>query len=128
MILDTSAIVAVVFKEPGYEAVVHKIAAADVVAIGSPSAAETAVVLDARLGAIGRDILIRLLHEWTVAIVPFGEDHWRQAADAYTRFGRGHHKAGLNFGDCLAYAVAKLADQPLLCVGDDFAKTDLALA
>jgi len=80
------------------------------------------------LSEVGRDILIRLLHEWTVAIVPFGEDHWRQAADAYTRYGRGHHKAGLNLGDCLAYAVAKLADQPLLCVGDDFAKTDLALA
>jgi len=98
MILDTSAIVAVVFKEPGFETVVRKIAAADVVAIGSPSAAEAAIVLDARLGSIGRDILIRLLHEWTITIVPFGEDHWKQAAEAYVRFGRGHHKAGLNFG------------------------------
>ena len=128
MILDTSAIVAVVFKEPGFETVVRKIAAADVVAIGSPSAAEAAIVLDARLGSIGRDILIRLLHEWTITIVPFGEDHWKQAAEAYVRFGRGHHKAGLNFGDCLAYAVAKLSRQPLLCLGNDFAKTDLALA
>ena len=128
MILDTSAIVAVVFKEPGFETVVRKIAAADVVAIGSPSAAEAAIVLDARLGSIGRDILIRLLHEWTITIVPFGEDHWKQAAEAYVRFGRGHHKAGLNCGDCLAYAVAKLSRQPLLCLGNDFAKTDLALA
>ena len=128
MILDTSAIVAVVFKEPGFETVVRKIAAADVVAIGSPSAAEAAIVLDARLGSIGRDILIRLLHEWTITIVPFGEDHWKQAAEAYVRFGRGHHKAGLNFGDCLAYALAKLSRQPLLCLGNDFAKTDLALA
>ena len=128
MILDTSAILAVVFKEPGFEAVLDKIADADVMAMGAPTAAEAALVLDARLGAPGRGTLIRLLHEWAVSIVPFGENHWKQAADAYSRFGRGHHKASLNFGDCLAYAVAKLSDQPLLCVGNDFSKTDLTLA
>jgi len=127
MILDTSAILAVVFREPGFEAVLGKIADADVVAIGSPTAAETSIVLTARLGAAGHGTLIRLLHEWAVSVVPFGEDHWKKAADAYGRYGRGQHKAALNFGDCLAYAVAKLADQPLLCVGDDFAKTDLPL-
>jgi ribonuclease VapC len=128
MILDTSAILAVVFKEPGFEVVLDKIAAADVVAIGAPTAAEAGIVLDARLGAVGRGALIRLLHEWAVSVVPFGEDHWKHAADAYSRFGRGHHKAALNFGDCLSYAVAKVADQPLLCVGSDFSKTDLVLA
>ena len=128
MILDTSAILAVVFKEPGFEMVLDKIAGADVIAIGAPTAAETGIVLDARLGAAGRGILIGLLHEWAVSVVPFGEDHLRQAVDAYARFGRGHHKAGLNFGDCLSYAVARLADQPLLCVGDDFSRTDLSMA
>jgi ribonuclease VapC len=128
MILDTSAILAVVFKEPGFEVVLDKIAAAEVVAIGAPTAAEAGIVLDARLGGVGRGALIRLLHEWAVSVVPFGEDHWKQAADAYARFGRGHHKAALNFGDCLSYAVAKIADQPLLCVGSDFSRTDLLLA
>jgi ribonuclease VapC len=128
MILDTSAILAVVFKEPGFEVVLDKIAAADVVAIGAPTAAEAGIVLDARLGAVGHGALIRLLHEWAVSVVPFGEDHWKHAAEAYVRFGRGHHKAALNFGDCLSYAVAKVADQPLLCVGTDFSKTDLVLA
>jgi ribonuclease VapC len=128
MILDTSAILAIVFREPGFEAVLGKIADADVIAIGGPTAAETSIVLTARLGGAGHGTLIRLLHEWAVTVVPFGEDHWKKAADAYARFGRGHHKAALNFGDCLSYAVAKLADQPLLCVGDDFAKTDLTLA
>ena len=128
MILDTSAILTVVFKEPGFEAVLEKIAAADVVGIGGPTAAEASIVLDARLGAKGRGTLSRVLHEWAVSVVPFGEEHWKQAADAYARFGRGNHKAALNFGDCLSYAVAKLADQPLLCVGDDFSKTDLSLA
>jgi len=128
MILDTSAILAVIFKEPGFEVVLDKVAAADVVAIGAPTAAEAGIVLDARLGGVGRGALIRLLHEWAVSVVPFGDDHWKQAADAYTRFGRGRHKAALNFGDCLSYAVAKIADQPLLCVGGDFSKTDLVLA
>jgi ribonuclease VapC len=128
MILDTSAILAIVFREPGFEAVLGKIADADVIAIGGPTATETSIVLTARLGAGGHGTLIRLLHEWAVTVVPFGEEHWKKAADAYVRFGRGHHKAALNFGDCLSYAVAKLADQPLLCVGNDFSKTDLALA
>jgi ribonuclease VapC len=128
MILDSSAILAVVFKEPGFDAVLDKIVAAETIAIGAPTAAETAIVLDARLGPAGLGALARLLHEWSVTVVPFGEDHWRQAAEAYARFGRGRHKAALNFGDCLSYAVARLADQPLLCVGDDFARTDLALA
>jgi ribonuclease VapC len=66
--------------------------------------------------------------ETELAVVPFGEDHWRAAADAYRRYGRGRHRAGLNFCDCLTYATAKLAGQPLLCTGSEFAKTDLAIA
>ncbi|MEO8502196.1 MAG: type II toxin-antitoxin system VapC family toxin, partial [Vicinamibacteria bacterium] len=53
---------------------------------------------------------------------------WRTAADAYGRFGKGRHRAALNFGDCLTYAVAKLSSQPLLATGNDFARTDLILA
>lgn len=60
-------------------------------------------------------------------IVAFGEEHAAEALDAYSRFGKGRHPAALNFGDCCAYAVASLADEPLLCVGDDFSKTDLPL-
>ena len=61
-------------------------------------------------------------------VVPFGEDHWSEALDAFRRFGKGKHPAGLNLGDCFSYAVASMADQPLLCVGDDFRKTDLTVA
>ena len=60
--------------------------------------------------------------------MPFGEAHWREALAAYRRFGRGRHRANLNFGDCLSYAVARLAGEPLLFVGDDFAATDLPRA
>ena len=61
-------------------------------------------------------------------MVPFGEAHWHVAIEAYGRFGKGRHAAGLNFGDCLACATARVAGQPLLCVGDDFSKSDLTLA
>jgi ribonuclease VapC len=61
-------------------------------------------------------------------VVPFDEGHWREALAAFIRFGKGRHPAGLNFGDCLSYATATIAAQPLLAVGEDFAKTDLVVA
>lgn len=128
MILDSSAIVAVVRREPGYEALLARFAAAEHVAIGAPTLVETAIVLEARLGIDARPILARLLDDFRVVVVPFVEAHWQEAARAFRRFGKGRHPAALNFGDCLSYAVARLADRPLLCVGDDFAKTDLDLA
>jgi ribonuclease VapC len=63
-----------------------------------------------------------------MTVIPFTEDHWRLAVEAYVRFGKGRHAAALNFGDCLTYAIARLAEQPLLFVGGDFAKTDLTPA
>ncbi len=85
-------------------------------------------MLSARLGRDARGLLQGLLLEWEAETVAFGEEHWREAVSAYARFGKDRHKAQLNFGDCMAYAVAKLAAEPLLCTGDDFPKTDLALA
>jgi ribonuclease VapC len=128
MILDTSAVVAVVFREPGFESLVEKVAGAENLALGGPTAAEIGIVLSARLRHDARGLLARLLGEWTVEVVPFGDDHWKEAVDAYQRYGRGRHRAALNFGDCLSYAVAKLSGQPLLCVGADFARTDITLA
>jgi ribonuclease VapC len=62
-----------------------------------------------------------------VPAIPFGDEHRRQAGTAFARYGKGRHLAGLDFGDCLAYAVARLSGPLLLCVGGDFAQTDLAL-
>jgi ribonuclease VapC len=128
VILDSSAIVGIVLREPGFEAVVRKLSAADSVAIGAPTLAEAGIVLSARLGTDARTLLSGLLLEWEAETVSFGAEHWREAVSAFARFGRGRHRAQLNFGDCMAYAVAKLADEPLLCTGDDFARTDLTLA
>ncbi len=81
-----------------------------------------------RLGRDSRGLLQELLRECDATTLPFVEEHWREALDALARLGRGRDRARLNFGDCLAYAVAALAEQPLLFVGNDFAKTDIAVA
>jgi len=128
VIVDSSALVAITFAEPGYRELVAKLAGAPSAGIGTPTLAETGVVLAARLGHDSRDLVIRLLDEFSIEEIPFGDRHWREAVDAYLRFGRGRHKARLNFGDCLTYAVARLANEPLLFVGDDFPETDLEAA
>jgi ribonuclease VapC len=128
VILDTSAIVAVVFREPEEDEFLQKIGDAASVGIGTPTLAETAIVLAARLGQEGLQLLSLLVRRAGVVVVPFDAEHSQVAADAWVRYGRGRHPAALNFGDCLAYATARLAGHPLLCKGDDFPKTDLALA
>jgi ribonuclease VapC len=128
MIVDTSALVAIVFREPGWERLVDDIAADPVCGIGAPTLAETGIVLTAKMGPKARVTLSRLLQEAGIAVIPFTDAHWPVAVDAYVRFGKGRHAAGLNFGDCLTYAVARLAEQPLLFVGGDFRKTDVRAA
>ena len=127
MILDSSAILAVFLREPGYESVLEALVNADALGIGSPTLAETAIVLEARLGGQASGWLEKFVDEFRVVEIPFGPIHRREAVAAYARYGKGRHEAGLNFGDCLAYAVSRLAGQALLCVGPDFSSTDLEL-
>jgi ribonuclease VapC len=128
MILDSSAILAIVLREPGFEAIVERIAVAPSLSIGAPTLSETGIVLQNRMGDAGRDVLIQFIHEWKVAVLAFSESHWQEAVTAYNRFGKGRHKAVLNFGDCLTYSVAKPSNKPLLCMGQNFSRTDLKLA
>jgi ribonuclease VapC len=128
MIVDSSAVVAVFLKEPGFEALLKKLGANSTAGIGTPNLVECGIVLSARLGRDARPLLLRFVQEFEIAPVPFGEVHWREALDAYWRFGKGRHVAALNLGDCCAYATARLAGRPLLCTGGDFARTDLDLA
>jgi ribonuclease VapC len=127
MILDTSAIAAVLFGQSESASVTRLLLRDARSAVGAPTLAEAAIVLQARLGTAGLADLRGFLVEFDVHAVPFGDEHWRQAGLAFARYGKGRHPASLNFADCLTYAVAKLSGMPLLCVGDDFAKTDLAL-
>jgi ribonuclease VapC len=125
MIVDTSALVAIFLREPGHEALVDALDATSDVGIGTPTLVESGIVLTGRLRLDARALLSAFVQNFEIQPIPFGEDHWREALDAYVRFGKGRHAAALNLGDCFSYAVASLAEQPLLCVGDDFSRTGL---
>jgi len=126
MIVDSSAVLAIVFREPGFEDLLERMTSAGALAMGTPTLAETGIVLTARFGARADGMLERFLDEFDIVEIPFGEAHWREALEAFRQYGKGRHPAQLNFGDCLTYAVAKLAGEPLIHVGNDFTQTDLA--
>jgi ribonuclease VapC len=126
MILDTSAIIAILVREPEWDRLLAALENSVSIACGAPTLAETGIVLGNRYGFESAK-LHRFVQEFGVQTVPFGGEHWTQAVRAYERYGKGRHKANLNFGDCLSYSVAKLSRLPLLFVGNDFAETDLEL-
>ena len=128
MTLDSSALLAIIFAEPGHLDLVDRILEADHVRVGAPTVVEASLVTSGRRCPPSAREVEGLVSELGVTIVPFGESEWRLAADAFVRYGRGRHPAALNFGDCLAYATAKSLGDTLLFVGDDFARTDVASA
>lgn len=128
MTLDSSALVAVLLAEPGYLDLVDRMLEADHLRVGAPTLTETSMVLAGRRRAPAAGEVEGLVRELAITVVQFGEAEWRVAIDAFWRFGRGRHKAALNFGDCLAYASASVAGDALLFVGDDFAHTDITAA
>jgi ribonuclease VapC len=125
VILDTSVIVAIALREPGYEDLVSKLLSADTIGIGTPTLTEAGMVLSSRLGSDPQALLDRFLRDFRVIEVVFGDQHWREALEAFRRYGKGRHPAALNFGDCLSYATARLANHPLFFIGDDFSRTDI---
>ena len=128
MILDASALIAIALDEPEREMLVAKINAADVIAVGAPTLVEASIVLSVRAGQDVNAVLVELLAVADAVVIEFGQGHWRVAVSAWARFGKGRHPAGLNFGDCLAYAAARVAGEPLLAKGNDFSRTDIPLA
>ncbi len=98
---------------------------ASAVGIGAPTLVESGIVVAARLGPGARDLAATMIREAEIEVIPFAEDHGIVAVDAFLRYGKGRHRANLNFGDCLSYAVAVLAARPLLFVGEDFRHTDI---
>jgi ribonuclease VapC len=127
MIIDTSAIIAILGHEPGHEQLTEYVAEASARRVGAPSVLEAGIVLVARYGMRGKTILDRFLQDAEIEVVPFTAEHAQVAIDAFHRFGEGRHPAKLNLGDCHTYAVAQVAGEPLLFVGDDFVHTDLEL-
>jgi ribonuclease VapC len=121
---DTSALIAVVLGESDAERFLATLRS-DSVTISSVSLTEALMVAEARQGPdASRDVEL-LVAGAVDRIVPVDEMHARAATSAWRRFGKGRHPAGLNFGDCFAYATASLANLPLLFKGNDFAQTDL---
>lgn len=125
MILDSSAVLAVVFGEPELEAFARAIIAAPVCRISAASLFETSIIAESRAGHLAVRQCDSFFRNSRVSIEPVTEDHALIARQAYSDFGKGRHPAGLNFGDCFSYALAKSTGEPLLFKGDDFRQTDI---
>jgi ribonuclease VapC len=125
MVIDTSALIAILLNEQETERFALAIAAAPSRLISAVSALEAAIVIEAKKGATGSQLLDELLVAAQVEIVAFDESQYALARDAYSRFGKGRHPAALNFGDCCAYALARQAGEALLFKGQDFSATDV---
>ena len=128
IVVDSSALIAIYFNEPERASFALAVVSADDPCIGAPSFLEASIVAETRHGEAGCRELDRIAANLGLQIVPFDASHIQGARDAFRRFGKGRHRAGLNVGDCCAYALAMLLDVPLLFKGNDFALTDLKRA
>jgi ribonuclease VapC len=126
MIVDTSALIAILRDEPQAETLAHAIESTSVRRLSAVSFVEAAVIIDASRDPVASRRFDDLIKEAQIIIEPVTEEQARIAREAYRDFGRGTgHPAKLNFGDCFAYALAKFTAEPLLFKGDDFARTDI---
>ncbi len=126
MVIDTSALLAILFGEPQSRAFNAKIAQDEVRLMSAASYLEAAIIIDDRLGYEGGRDLKLFMVEAAIEVVPVTLEQAEMAREAYRAYGRGNHPARLNFGNCFAYALAKFSGEPLLFKGDDFGKTDIA--
>jgi ribonuclease VapC len=128
MILDTSALVAVLYGEPEARDFVERIRAADVCRISVANHVELSMVVESQLGPNGTRQADAFLRRAGVVVEPVTIEQGDLARQAFLDFGKGRHKAALNFGDCFAYALARATGEALLFKGDDFALTDIRRA
>ena len=128
MILDTSALVAILYGEPQARDFVERIRAADVCRISVANHVELSMVVESQLGPDGTRQADAFLRRASVVIEPVTIEQGDLARQAFLDFGKGRHKAALNFGDCFAYALARATGEALLFKGNDFALTDIRRA
>ena len=128
MVIDTSAIVAIFFGEPDAQMYRERIADDPVRLLSAATFVEAAMVIEGRFGEAGGAELDLWLHKAEVEIVAVTPEHADQARRAWRSYGKGRHPAALNYGDCFAYALAMLSDEPLLFKGIDFSRTDIRSA
>ena len=127
MVVDSSALLAVLLQEPDAAAMSLALKQGHPRRLSAANFVETSMVLEARHADAGIRELDTLLQRASIEIIPVDEQQARIAREAFRHFGKGRHKAGLNFGDCFAYALAKSLDEPLLCKGEDFCLTDISV-
>jgi ribonuclease VapC len=129
MIVDTSAVIAVLRKEPDWKRLFEKIGGTANSRMSAANFLETAIVIDSKRDAVASREFDQFLRDVGVSISPVDEAQVRIAREAYRDFGKGSgHRAKLNFGDCFAYALAKATGEPLLFKGTDFSHTDITAA
>ncbi len=125
MIIDPSAILAIIYAEPEELIFLQLIDEKKPCFLSSPSYVETSIVLGFKYGEQGIENLNLLLEALSIFVVPFTPEQARFASSAFLKFGKGRHSAKLNMGDCFSYALAKATGQPLLFKGNDFIHTDI---
>jgi ribonuclease VapC len=125
MVVDSSAVLAILQNEPEIDAFTDAIAAATDPIISAATLFESSMVMLGRRGENGLQELDRLIRERPIAVVPLDGHHASLALDAFRRYGKGRHRAGLNLGDCFSYALSKSTGLPLLFKGNDFVHTDV---
>ncbi len=127
MVIDTSALIAILQDEPERRVLNEAIEAAESCAMSTGSFLETSMVIESRYGPDGTRDLDLFISKARITLASVDADQAYVARDAFRRYGKGRHPAGLNFGDCFAYALAKMLDEPLLFKGNDFVLTDIAV-
>ena len=125
LVVGTSAAVAVILGEPGSDELAGCLADATARLMPAAIRVELGIVIEARLWPSGQDIVDRFLRDARIDIMPVDADLAARALSGWRRYGKGRHRAGLNFGDCFSYALAERTGYPVLCTGDDFAATDI---
>lgn len=128
MVLDSSALVAILLGEAGADRFTKVLNDAPSLLMSAASVLETSMVIDSRLGDAAAKILDRWLETTPIEIVVVTRHQIEVAREGFRRFGKGRHPAGLNFGDCFSYALAKVSGESLLYQGEDFSKTDISPA
>lgn len=127
MIIDTSALIAILLDEPEAEALIRAIAATPRPKMSSFSLLEAGIVIEAKKGAAGGRELDLFILKARIEIVSLDEEQSQMALDGWRKFGKGRHPAGLNIGDCCSYALAMHSGEPLLFKDDDFSRTDVSI-
>ncbi len=127
MVIDTSALLAILQDEPERRRFNETIEMAESRRVSAATFVEVSIVIESRFGAEGLRTFDRFIERAEIEIMPVDAEQARMARDAFARFGKGRHAAGLNFGDCFSYALARVLGEPLLFKGQDFGQTDVML-